>query len=275
MRTLIRSLFPLGLVLLAGGCASLPSGDQVLSTSGEWLSRTGEVIGAQRERLSERFARGDDTDPAEREAEVEALLEQPWIDPLTRYLEAHAEDPERADALVRLSRERDRRCAAIAEEYAERPANRETLERYRRGYLFSCPAEVNAFHARVRDAEAAARAAAPPSREAGEPAGEVPAQSEAGDARQEAAVARREASDCYLYFTIRNLQQARQACAGPAEQGDARAQHHMGRLAELAGEDEQALTWFRRAADGGDEQAAARLEALAGAADGDESEVAP
>src|SRR5690554_7416145 len=111
MRTLIRSLVPLGLVLLAGGCASLPSGDQVLSTSGEWLSRTGEVIGAQRERLSERFARGDDTAPAEREAEVEALLEQPWIDPVTRYLEAHAEDPERADALVRLSRERDRRCA--------------------------------------------------------------------------------------------------------------------------------------------------------------------
>lgn len=261
MRPLTRPLFPLAMALLLGGCAALPSGDAIVTSSGEWLSRTGEAIGAQRERLADRFSRDDD-DLAAQEAEVEALLAQPWIDPLTDFLEANAGEPRLAESLVVLSRERDRRCAAIAEEYAERPANRETLARYRRGYLHSCPADVNTFHARVREEEARLAAVSTPAPE--------PREDESESRREAQAMARRDASDCYLYFTIRNLQQAREACAAPAEQGDARAQHHMGSLAELAGEREEALGWLQRAADGGDEAAAARLEQLSRAG-GDET----
>ncbi|MFO7648074.1 hypothetical protein [Halomonas campaniensis] len=270
-------LTPLSLVaacsLLLAGCAGLPDGQDVLSTSSEWLSRSGEVISTQGQRLA-RLAGGPEDEPldeAEREAEVEALLAQPWIDPLTRFLEAHGDDPRYADQLVTLSRERDRRCAEVAKRYRERPATREHLDRYRRGYLYSCPADVNAFFARVREREASTAMAAPTP----PPAESAPAPRVAEEADVEQAVDRRQANDCYLYFTIRNFQQAREACAGPAEQGDARAQHHMGSLEELDGDTASAIRWFRRAADNGDERAATRLEALAEAADGDDLEASP
>ncbi len=149
--TLLSVITVLGLTL--GGCTALPDRETVATTSNEWLTRSGEVISAQGQRLAGLFG-DDDAEQVvmagELREERQALFEQPYIDPLTRYLEEHAEDPRYAEVLTDISRERDRRCAAIADEFAERPANRETLARYRRGYLYSCPAEVNAFYTRVR-----------------------------------------------------------------------------------------------------------------------------
>jgi len=257
--TLLSVITVLGLTL--GGCTALPDRETVATTSNEWLTRSGEVISAQGQRLAGLFG-DDDAEQVvmagELREERQALFEQPYIDPLTRYLEEHAEDPRYAEVLTDISRERDRRCAAIADEFAERPANRETLARYRRGYLYSCPAEVNAFYTRVRQQEAR-RAAVAPAPDAGDAPAEPLAER---DERVEEAVDRRQANDCYLLFTIRNLGKAREACLAPAEQDDPRAQRHMGNMAELAGEREEALRWYRRAVSNGDSQARERLEAL-------------
>lgn len=260
------SLFAVTIMLglMLGGCTTLPDRETAVATSSEWLTRSGEAISAQGQRLAGLFERGNPEQEAlareHREAR-QALFDQPYIDPLTRYLEEHGEDPRYAEVLADVSRERGRRCAAIAEEYAKHPANRETLVRYRRGYLYSCPAEVNAFHARVRQQETR-RAAAAPAPDVIEAPADSPAER---TERVEEAVDQQHANDCYLLFTIRNLSQAREACLAPAEQDDPRAQRHMGSMAELAGNRAEALRWFRRAASNGDPQAKAHLEALTAA----------
>lgn len=261
-------LLPLvtGLALALGGCQSLPDRESVAATSSDWLTRTGEAISAQGERLSELFS-GRDGDStalaAARAEERRALFDQPWIDPLTRYLETHGDDPAYADVLPEIARERERRCVAIGEEYAQRAATRERLARLRRGYLYSCPGEVNDFHARVREREAQAATPRPAAVAAQEPPGEpAVAAPEQPDGDLEEALERRQANDCYVFFTIRNFRQAREACQGPAERGDPRAQRHLGSLAELDGDREAALRWYRKALAGGDAQAGERLEAL-------------
>ncbi|NWN81418.1 MAG: sel1 repeat family protein [Halomonas sp.] len=208
--------------------------------------------------------------------ERRALFDQPYIDPLTRYLETHGDDPRYAEVLTAILVERDRRCAAIADEYTQRPVNRETLARYRRGYLYSCPADVNAFHARVRAQDASRATTAPQPEEEPESEemeeDEVAQDSDALDAsvaslaerdkRVEESLERRQRNDCYLLFTIRNLGEAREACREPAEQGDARAQRHMGSMAEIKGNRQTAVRWYRQAVDNGDAKAGERLEAL-------------
>lgn len=220
----------------------------------------------------------DDESEAAASARLEerrALFDQPYIDPLTRYLETHGDDPRYAEVLTAILAERDRRCAVIADEYTQRPVNRETLARYRRGYLYSCPADVNAFHARVRE-QGASRAAttsqpeqAPGSEQAeGAPDSDAVNAAAASlaerDKRVEESLERRQRNDCYLLFTIRNLGEARDACRGPAEEGDSRAQRHMGSMAEVKGDRQEAVRWYRRAVDNGDAKAGERLAALTG-----------
>lgn len=252
--------------LILAGCSTLPGDDGVAATTGEWLTRSGEAIGAQSRRLAEWFGRDEASDDEAMRPELleerQTLLDQPYIDPLTRYLETHAEDPRYADVLTDLSHERDRRCAAIANKYAERPASRENLALYRRGYLYSCPAEVNAFYARVRKEEVRRPVARPRPESAPEPETDDALLAE-HDEQVEEVLDRRKSNDCYLLFTIRNLGEAKEVCRTPAEQGDARAQRHMGSMAELEGQLEEAMRWYRRAADNGDAQARERLEAVA------------
>ncbi|WP_299236262.1 hypothetical protein [uncultured Halomonas sp.] len=252
--------------LILAGCSTLPDGDRVASSTGDWLTRSGEAISAQSRRLAEWFGRDEASDDEAIRSELleerQALLDEPYIDPLTRYLETHAEDPRYAEVLTELSRERDRRCAAIADKYAERPASRENLALYRRGYLYSCPAEVNAFYARVRQEEARRPVARPRPERASDPeTDDVPLAEH--DEQVEEALGRRKSNDCYLLFTIRNLGEAKEVCRTPAEEGDARAQRHMGSMAELEDQLEEAMRWYRRAADNGDTQARERLEAVA------------
>ncbi|MBF7054388.1 hypothetical protein IOC61_13865 [Halomonas sp. KAO] len=268
----MRAHFSFSVILLSGlilaGCSMLPGGDGVAASTSEWLARAGEAVSARSRRLAEWFGREEASDDeAIRSAlleERQALLDQPYIDPLTHYLEAHAEDPRYADVLTDLSRERDRRCAAIADKYAERPANRENLALYRRGYLYSCPAQVNAFYARVRQEEANRPVARSRPERAPEPE-TVDAPLAERDEQVEEALSRRKSNDCYLLFTIRNLGEAQEVCRMSAEEGDTRAQRHMGSMAELEGQLEEAMRWYRRAADSGDAQARERLEAVAAA----------
>ncbi|SDO76434.1 hypothetical protein SAMN04487957_11162 [Halomonas shengliensis] len=266
MRAILLLSLVTGLALALGGCQSLSDRESVAATSSDWLARTGEAISAQGERLGELFSGRDGDGEAQAAARAEerrALFDQPWIDPLTRYLETHGNDPDYADVLPEIARERERRCAAIGAEYAQREATRETLARLRRGYLYSCPGEVNDFHARVREREAqraTRRSAAVAAQEPpGAPAEAAPEQP---DADLEEALDRRQANDCYVFFTIRNFRQAREACLAPAKRGDPRAQRHLGSLAELDGDREAALRWYRKAVAGGDAQAGERLEAL-------------
>ncbi len=65
--------------------------------------------------------------------EVQALFDQKYIDPLTRYLDEHAKDPSRAENLARVWKERDRRCGEIAERYGAGSATTANLDKLERG----------------------------------------------------------------------------------------------------------------------------------------------
>lgn len=258
--------FPATLVvgLLAfslSGCSSLPDREEVWSRSSDFFTQSAEVLKAQRKRLAN-FAGGlvSSKDDEARDKEVSALFAQPYIDPLTRYLEERSGDDRFAAQLARVAAERNRRCEDIADTYAGRAATRDNLQRMRRGYLYSCPTEVQRFATRVdsgADTTTASRSdstraaqVARPEKQVESPATEPvsSAGSDQADTELEDALSRRQHSDCYLLFTIRNNTQALEACEPLATGGDAKAQHHMAQLALMGNNTASAADWAKQSA---------------------------
>lgn len=240
------------LALTLSGCSSLPDREQVWSRSSDFFSQSAEVLNAQRKRLAN-FAGGliGSKDDEIRDSEVEALFAQPYIDPLTRYLEERSGDDRFAAQLARVAAERSRRCDAIGRTYAKRDPSSANLHRMRRGYLFSCPSEVQVFAARVDTAESAK--ATRETTEADQPSRVVSAKAievadDTPDTELKDALTRRQHSDCYLLFTIRNNTQALTACEPLAAAGDAKAQHHMARLSLMRNDATGAADWAKRSA---------------------------
>jgi TPR repeat protein len=237
MRVLTAALV-ISLAIGLGGCSSQPEKEQAASGSDTILGKSGEFLTAQGRRLADFASSLTGSKDRERfQAEVDALLGQPLIDPLTRYLEQHSGDEARATYLAKVAGERDSRCQVIAKRYAGEAANPQNLQRMQRGYLYSCPGEVKAFASRVDSAKpaAAARQTTPG---AGSP----------GPTALTESLSRKEANNCYMLFTIKNYRQALEACREPAQHGDAKAQHHMASLALTNRDHEAAAAWATRSA---------------------------
>lgn len=221
----MRGLWVALVALLLVGCESLQH-DSV-----QWLEKTGQALrnwGAAERQLAY-------------DREVQQLFAQPWIDPLTRYLEQYRSDESRAEHLQRVLRERDARCAAIAERYAQRPLTASTLEQYRVGYRYSCPRQVQAFAARLA-ASHPRPADKPP------PAGSGPIPAAPAAELSARSLWSEQLNDCYLLTTIRNFNEARDACQVPAEQGDLRAQYNMALIAQALEQYTEAVHWAHLAA---------------------------
>lgn len=245
------------------GCAGVRDMESPWARPGAFLSHAGETIAVQARRLTQfGGGRAVSTDEAFLEEEIDALFAQPYIDPLTAYLDEHSADDRRARLLLLVAQERDNRCAAIAQIYAGREASRANLQRMQRGYLVSCPEDVQEFAARVkvRSAALAREAAAAPvtesaavqavaASEASQPAaGPAPDPAPHLDRALDEALTRRQNNNCYLLFTIKNHTQAYDACRPVAEQGDAKAQHHMASLERTRGDFGPAFRWAERSA---------------------------
>ena len=226
MRAYIALL--LGLSITLTGCQSLSQPDSL-------LSRSGDVIKSQSQRLAELASRLTD-DPAaqQRHAEVEALFAQQYIDPLTRYLNKHTNDADYADYVPLVQEERDTRCKAIGQRYQAEQPTRENLQRLRAGYQFSCPKQVSDFAARVPQPN------------------EAPAASTTTSTSGSNSAATSQQENCYLLFAIRNYSQAATACEAAAAAGDAKSQHHLASIVSSTGQSSMALRWARASADQGD-----------------------
>lgn len=177
--------------------------------------------------------------PPRHEQERQALFEQPYIDPLTDYLIEHNSDSARQALLKEIRQERDRRCEEVAADFAREPATREALERFDTGYAYSCPQQVSAFEERVK---------AQPKTQPESPASTIEPETRPIDRISDQAL-----SDCYLLTRIRNFSAAREACRGPAEKGDTRAQANLALVAHAFEDYSTALEWAKKAApDSGD-----------------------
>ncbi|WP_178114835.1 tetratricopeptide repeat protein [Pseudomonas saliphila] len=84
-----------------------------------------------------------------RTREVDRLLAQPRIDPLTDYLAERPIDLRYIPHRQRVARERDARCDAVGERYADMAPSAENLAQLKADYSHSCYAQVNTFERRV------------------------------------------------------------------------------------------------------------------------------
>lgn len=212
-------------LLFLPGCAVI---------NGEYLSEAQPQVGTRGENAGKPPATPPDTAPYE--LQRQALFDQPYIDPLTDYLKEHGDDTGREAVLRQIAEERDRRCQVIADGYAGKPATEQRLARYRAGYNYSCPAEVESFAQRVQE----------------NLRNNLPATIAAPDDNDEASQPQRQdaqsLSDCYLLTTIRNFSAAREACRETAENGDPRSQVNMAMITHAFEDYASAFQWARQVA---------------------------
>lgn len=248
-------------------CAALFSGCASLENS-EFLARAGDALSKIGQKTPEA---GSELEP---DQEVAALFEQPYIDPLTDYLKLYAGDADRAAQLERVREERERRCDAVDRRYNSDEITQSGLALYRRGYGYSCPANVAAYAAKL-DAvqsepeqgkpdpvpEAVATEAEPqtrdgtekPANDPGNTVDSVNTTAQAQSQPQPADGAKPAAesgalSECYLLTRIRNFSAALRACQGPADNGAVGAQANMAQIHSALGNHESAHEWAHKAA---------------------------
>lgn len=191
-------------------------------------------------------------------SELDPLFEQPYIDPLTRYLNRHEGDERRYNVLAKVRQERRRRCSVIANQYAAKPISQEALNLYRVGYLFSCPKDVDAYteqlekfqsessKKKVRTAETAKTS--DPEADTSTTGFTTSRSSATADGEVTKLPPSQQLSDCYLLTTIRNFSGAAKACLQPAEAGDVQAQTNMALIAYSLRDYASAHHWALRAA---------------------------
>lgn len=243
---MLRWLVAVVTALFLTGCASLDSHD-VRSATADILSRTATAL---------RTIGG--SDPERYRAELTELLEQPNIDPLTRYLEQHGNDADRTPVLARVRAEQEKRCQRVNDRFTREKPTSERAERFRAGYLYSCPEQVSAYQEALEKTQRSDREpvedSAPARRPTPATATEMDTASNGLNRSDEqrspnASNGTQQQSDCYLLTTIRNFSAARNACEGPARAGDARAQTNMAVIERAFENYPSAHQWAQMAAD--------------------------
>lgn len=210
--------------VLIAGCGNLKTSD--------FLSRTGDALSKIGKRDS----------AADFDQEIQPLFDQPYIDPLTEYLQRYAGDHARTAQLGQVREERERRCAAIARRYNTGEITQAGLARYRLGYDFSCPQNVAAYEARLEAMPQSPKSTWQPVSES------LSDDSEVSDNEPQKVAVSGQMNDCYLLTRIRNFSGALKACRGPAEGGVVGAQASMAQIENALGNHESAYRWARQAA---------------------------
>lgn len=242
------------LVLLLCVTAAL-SGCESLSQPDGLLARSSEALKNQRQRLAELAASlTSDPEDKERHAEVQALFEQEYIDPLTLYLQRHAQDPDYATFTELVRAERSDRCGVVAARYATQEPNADTLQRLKRGYALSCPAVIDAFALRVANAQPKVATQVPATipTTVTTPAAKPETGTNKDSTASQRPTSSSDAKNCYLLFSIKNFQQAQPPCSAAAAKSDGKAQHHLAVIAQTDGDRTGSLRWARESAKQGD-----------------------
>lgn len=224
-----RLAISLLLISMLSGCAGYQPKD-IFAQSRGWLEKTSDQL----EALS------SPANNVNYDDEVEALLAQPYIDPLTDYINQHNDDEDRAEPLRQISAARKIRCQEIANKYATRPLTQESLNRYQAGYNYSCPKQVEAFALRLANVK--------PSEKIADSDTESPSLPEKTvlDEAIVLNVNKQQLNDCYLLTTISNFREAKTACLLPANRGDVRSQLNMAIIHKALANYSQSLTWAKK-----------------------------
>lgn len=219
-------IFPIALLILSG-CETLPEKDVAL------------------------IGQDSETAASPHTVEVNALLAQKYIDPLSDYIDKHAQDPAMLDYVQKISAERQRRCADVALLYQKREKDEATLAKLQTGYQRSCPTVVSDFEKQVAGNNAASeqvsvetdsdRGEKPPQEKEQTPeGGQIPPEQEAKNTKG--------MENCKVLYAIENYLDALKACTPFAGQGNAEAQYRVAMIHRLNKDYAQALPWAEKAA---------------------------
>lgn len=208
---------------LLSGCEATQR-DNFFTQPSQWFERSGEMIQDFSRNLT---ATGDDQ-------ELEALFDQPYIDPLTRYLETNRDRSELKTQLQRVQIERDRRCDVIAARFDRIEVTQASADRFRRGYNYSCPAQVDAYAQRLAESE---------------PSSALQASAEFSQQSDTQDQVLTSARDCYLLTSIKNYSEALLSCRTAAQQQDIRSIANLAQIYFALQRYTDAIIWAKKAAD--------------------------
>lgn len=158
--------------------------------------------------------------------ELAALLAQPYIDPLTDYLQRHQNDTQAAEHIKRIRQEREMRCAVVAKRFNAQEVTEASVSRFREGYAYSCPQQVDNYAAQLPPAPAPVQTI-------------DSAETEQLESPQH---------DCYLLTAIKNYHEALTACQQPAQDGDTQSQTNLALIYHALERYDEAQQWALAAA---------------------------
>jgi len=210
------------LTLLLSGCETSQRRDQ----AGNLIKHSKDVI-----KTTVNNALGNDQS-------IQQLFAQPYIDPLTRYLEQNHGRADLSAELNTVKTERDRRCAAIAQRFNSQPITKANLDRYRAGYQYSCANDVAAYEQRL--SSVATLNTTDNTTDS--------IQSSTSTQTTRAAPTSDPLKECYLLVSIRNYHEALKACQAPAENNNTSAQTQMALVHYALKNYDQAIRWANQAA---------------------------
>ncbi len=210
---------------------------------------------------------------SQEDAEVEALFEQKFIDPLTQYIEKYADDDSKRKHLALIQEERDKRCEKIADWYAKKEPTEENLLRLKGGYAYSCMPLVVAFTERVSSAASEATQMLPPADEAENALPDSdervvsetePQQTTLTESSPEAQPPMpQQAQACQQSMAQNHYAQMAEYCPALAQQGDVKAQLMLAKMYAdgkgVAQSDQETVKWYQMAAKQGDKTAQSAL----------------
>ncbi len=187
-------------------------------------------------------------------SDTQALFAQPYIDPLTDYLEQHPNASQ--DLQARIHAEREKRCAEVAVLYQQRDKTTAQLNKLRTAYQRSCPHLIEAFARQLPPATPQA----PPQTMATSAA--TAASEMAIDSPSYAAYRQQALQSCLQALSDTAWLTVIKPCKDLAKHRDAMAQTYLGRVYFQHQQPQQAAHWWQQAAAQGMAQAQYHLGLL-------------
>ncbi|NNJ72535.1 MAG: sel1 repeat family protein [Enterobacterales bacterium] len=138
--------------------------------------------------------------------DLNTLISQPYIDPLTRFILRHKDNTDRSRQVEVAYTELQSRCNQATSRFEMSNPNAADLTRFIRAYKFSCPVQVSRLQTEAENNESTADTTRTTIR----------ATNQSTLTENEA----KQTSDCYLLLSINNYTEAKTMCQPLIEQGD-------------------------------------------------------
>jgi hypothetical protein len=147
--------------------------------------------------------------------DLNILISQPYIDPLTRFIARHKDNKEKARQVEVAFTEQQKRCTQAVERLMSNKPEPGQRTRFIRGYEFSCPIQVARLKTELSDSETTV---------------DLHQDSSHNTLSEQDT---KQVSDCYLLLSIKNYTEAKSMCLPLIARGDITATEGIAEIAYM------------------------------------------